>query len=146
MWKIMRFKKKQVWTHARLHPINTIKPRKKTVNHPFNKWVRQGEMGTKIDWCRKQDKMCGMKWGSKKVVSQMKYYALCTLPSTAGRDGKIRPWRATVLQSPVPPRIKHTCLQFRLDVSVCLIKDGAKLCSTVDLQDRIYHSYCSKLI
>ncbi len=31
----MRFKKKQAWTHARLHPINTIKPRKKTVNHPF---------------------------------------------------------------------------------------------------------------
>ncbi len=36
MWKIMRFLKKQAWTHARLHPINTIKPRKKPVNHPFN--------------------------------------------------------------------------------------------------------------
>ncbi len=35
MWKIMHLKKKQAWTHARLHPINTIKPRKKTVNHPF---------------------------------------------------------------------------------------------------------------
>ncbi len=35
----MRFLKKQAWTHARLHPINTIKPRKKTVNHPFNIFV-----------------------------------------------------------------------------------------------------------
>ncbi len=25
----------EVLTHVRLHPINTIKPRKKTVNHPF---------------------------------------------------------------------------------------------------------------
>ncbi len=35
----MRLKKKQAWTHARLHPINTIKPRKKTVNHLFNIYI-----------------------------------------------------------------------------------------------------------
>ncbi len=31
----MPFFKNEAWTHVRLHPINTIKPRKKPVNHPF---------------------------------------------------------------------------------------------------------------
>ncbi len=29
-------------THVRLYPINTIKPRKKTVNHPFKKYILCG--------------------------------------------------------------------------------------------------------
>ncbi len=30
------FSKYEVLTHVSLHPINTIKPRKTAVNHPFN--------------------------------------------------------------------------------------------------------------
>ncbi len=55
----MRFLKNEAWTHVRLHPINTIKPRKEPVNHPFklcsNKCVGHYRERTKINYYLKQD-------------------------------------------------------------------------------------------